>query len=458
MIPTVFLPIIMAVFAAIMMTRNKLSGVFYLLVLSLVLGGTAILQLPMLGGASVLVSHFVLFLTIVVGFAMLPRGDIADAARIHWLAFVIAAYAILIGFFGPRLFAYGLEVYPMRMEGPGMAPLGPSSSNITHTLYFCGTLFLGVMVSALFRSRLHFAHLRGAVLLLGSVHAAMGLIDFVAGTVGMTGLFDFFRNGQYAMVEQAVSGMKRAAGTFPEPAAYSALAVPLMVFCSELWLHRGDRLGGLVALFLLMGITLSTSSAGLLGIAAYIALLVLRVVTSSHRPALFFRLLGMLSIFGALAVLAGLLMVLAPEVFGNFDDAMRAVTLQKVGSDSASERSLWALQGLELFVDSFGFGVGAGSFRSSSVFTAWAGSFGLVGAVLIPLYLLPVFVSPAGRSDRGADVRIAGWAAIIALVPHAVVGVSPDPGLAFALFAGYAMADVRPRLKPLQDRVAIQPA
>jgi hypothetical protein len=458
LIPTIFLPIIMAIFAVIMMTRNKISGVFYLLVLSLVLGGTAIVQLPMLGGASVLVSHFVLFLTILVGFALLPQADIADAARIHWLAFVIAAYALLIGFFGPRLFAYGLEVFPMRMEGPGKVPLGPSSSNITHTLYFCGTLFLAVMVSALFRSRLQFEHLRNAVLALGAVHAVMGVIDFVAGTVGMTGLFDFFRNGQYAMVEQSVSGMKRAAGTFPEPAAYAALAVPLLVFCSELWLLRGDRLGGLVALMVLVGITLSTSSAGLLGIAAYVALLVVRVITSSHRPALFFRLLGMLSLFGSLTVIAGLLMVLSPDVFGNFDDAMGAVTLNKVGSDSANERSMWAMHGIELFLESYGFGVGAGSFRSSSVFTAWAGAFGLVGAILIPLYLLPVFLSPAGRSDRGSDVRIAGWAAIIALVPYAVVGVAPDPGLAFALFAGYAMADTRKRAAPVSDAAGLQPA
>lgn len=458
MIPTVFVPIVMAVFAGLMMSRNKVAGAFYLLVISLVLGGTAIVQLPMLGGASVLVSHFVLFLIILVGFALLPRGDIADAARIHWLAFVIAAYAVLIGFFGPRLFSYGVEVFPMRMVAPGMEPLEPSSSNITHTLYFCGTLFLAVMVSALFRTRLHFGHLRGAVLILGAVHATMGLVDFVAGTVGMTGLFDFFRNGQYAMVEQVVSGMKRAAGTFPEPAAYSALAVPLMVFCSELWLHKGDRLGGLTALGLLLGITLSTSSAGLLGVAAYVALLVLRVITSSHRPALFFRLLGMLSVFAVLGVIAGLLMVLAPEIFGNFDDAMRAVTLQKVGSDSANERSLWAFQGLHLFLDSYGFGVGAGSFRSSSVVTAWVGSFGLVGAVLIPLYLMPVFLSPAGRSDLSPEVRIAGWAAIIALVPHAVVGVSPDPGLVFGLFAGYAMAASRRPVQPDPARTVLQPA
>jgi len=458
MIPTVFLPIIMAVFALIMMSRNKLSGSFYLLVISLVLGGTAIVQLPVLGGASVLVSHFVLGLVILVGFAMLPQGDIADAARIHWLAFVIAAYAILIGFFGPRLFAYGVEVFPMRQDGPGMAPLAPSSSNITHTLYFCGTLFLAVMVSALFRSRLQFEHMRGAVLVLGAIHGLAGVIDFIAGTAGMTGLFDFFRNGQYAMVEQAVSGMKRAAGTFPEPAAYSAMAVPIMVFCSELWLHKGDRTGGLVALLLLLGITLSTSSAGLLGIAAYVALLILRVITSSHRPALFFRLLGMLSVFAALTFLAGLLMVLAPEVFGNFDDAMRAVTLQKVGSDSANERSLWAVQGFYLFLDSYGFGVGAGSFRSSSVFTAWIGSFGLVGAILIPIYLLPVFLAPAGRSDRSPEVRIAGWAAIIALVPHAVVGVAPDPGLAFGLFAGYAMAATRRHPVPEREPEALQVA
>ncbi len=447
MIPTVFLPIIMALFAMAMVSKNKIAGTFYLLVISLVLGGTAIIQLPMLGGASLLVSHFMLALFVLVGFLMLPPGALADAARTQWLGLVVCAYAALIGFFGPRLFGVGVEVYPMRMDDVGMVPFGPSSSNITHTLYFCGTIILTLVLVAFFRSgSLKFGDLRVAALWLGGIHAAAGIADFTAGTLGFPGLFDFVRNADYAMVEQTINGLKRAAGTFPEPSSYASLSIPVLVFASELWLQKSDRTAGLVAIAVLVATVLSTSSAGFLGIGCYGILLALRVVTSSHRPAIFFRLLGMMAVAGALVILGILLLALNASAFGSLGEAVSLMTMEKAGTDSMDERTVWALQGLSLFLESNGFGVGAGSFRSSSILTACIGSFGIVGAILVPLYFLPLFTPPLGMESRRAEVRISGWSAVMSLVPLLVVGVTPDPGLAFGVFAGYALAGASVRV------------
>jgi hypothetical protein len=457
MVPTFYLPIVLGLFALAIAGRRRLELAFGLLVLSLGFGGLSVMELPALGGSSMLGMQFMLVLIAMLTVLALTPSELADAARRHWAGAALCAYAILISFFGPRLFSYGVEVYPMRMDplDMGLKPLGPASSNLAHTAYFCGSLVLAFLATALFRSRLDFAALRAAVLVLSAVHAIAGIADFAAGTAGQPAIFDFLRNANYAMVDQSIYGMKRAAGFFPEPSSYASLSVPLMIFCAELWLHRGDRTAGVVGLLVVLALFLSMSSTGFVGLGFYAVLLGARLVMSVSEPALFMRLLGLVATLFFVGFSVVMLMLLSPQIFGDVDEAVAAMTLQKAETDSADERTRWAMQGIHLLRESAGFGVGAGSFRSSSILTAWLGSFGLVGFVLILLYLAPV-IRALGGGPRDADARVCAWTALGALVPLALVAPTPDPGLVFALFVGFVLANAPARLAA-RGMVAVQP-
>ena len=121
------------------------------------------------------------------------------------------------------------------------------------------------------------------------------------------------------------------------------------------------------------------------------------------------------------------------------------MTVNKATSASGRERAAWAAQALQAFSASHGLGVGAGSFRSSSLVYAILGSSGLVGAAFFFLALanlIKPFRASTYRADvdgrQGAGVA-AAWAAAIGLAPLVFTGTSADPGALFGLFAGLAM-------------------
>lgn len=441
MTATLFLPILLGVMALGLLMRRKLATVFGIFVLTMAFGGTAVVIAPALGGASILMSHMAFLLLLAGAVATAPTNLLLGAARTHAPGLLLAIYALIIGYFGPRLFGGDdVMVVPMRNTGSTEIAFHPQSSNITHTLYLIASILLAWVMTMLFRARLVFADLRNAVLLLGFVHAAFGFIDFVFSVGGTRTVLGFLRNASYGMLDQTLNGVPRAAGAYPEPSSYATVSATLMIFCAELWLQKRDKLAGLIALALAGSIALSISSAGIFAMAVYGALLVLRLGSSYRSPGMFARLLAFLA--ASLVVVAGLFftIMLAPGGLGDYGDVFSLMTLDKLGTSSASERTGWAMQGVTFFADSMGFGVGAGSFRSSSFLTAVIGSLGVVGVLLLGAYIVQLLGVIGRRGSQSVDYRVAAWAALGALVPQLVVGVTPDPGFLFALFAGVALA------------------
>jgi hypothetical protein len=103
------------------------------------------------------------------------------------------------------------------------------------------------------------------------------------------------------------------------------------------------------------------------------------------------------------------------------------------------------MQGVHAFAASGGLGIGAGSFRSSSILTAILGSGGVIAVVAFVMYVARVFRPLDRRTWRPAgepmvDVaRAAGWAALAMLIPASVSAPSPDPGLLWGLITGTAL-------------------
>jgi hypothetical protein len=135
------------------------------------------------------------------------------------------------------------------------------------------------------------------------------------------------------------------------------------------------------------------------------------------------------------------------------------MTVDKEDSDSGRQRLFWAMQGWKGFLVSGGLGIGAGSFRSSSLLMAILGSMGVVGIVTFAAYLWqvlqPLRYSTWTRSEDPA-LSIGGAASLTALlivIPASIAAPSPDPGTNFAIFAGAALALRPPLRRAAQARV-----
>ncbi len=193
---------------------------------------------------------------------------------------------------------------------------------------------------------------------------------------------------------------------------------------------------------------ISTSSTAYLGLGAYGVVSVLRIIFFPFGIGA--KKIAILLCFAIAAVFVGLVAAAAlPDLASNFLKVLADMTLRKAQSESGLQRSFWAAQGFEAFRASYGLGIGAGSFRSSSLFTAIMGSLGVVGLVSFFLYVLVVF-KPLNRSTYGRTTMPQGHAidlggacavaAIVGLVPEFFGAPAPVPGFLFSILAGVSVS------------------
>ena len=150
--------------------------------------------------------------------------------------------------------------------------------------------------------------------------------------------------------------------------------------------------------------------------------------------------------------------VAVPRLLHTFTDMISHMTLDKADSVSGRQRRFWAEQGIEAFKVTWGLGVGAGSFRSSSLATAIMGSMGVVGLITFVVYVWTALKPLRGTTFGGRQASpeqalgaSCGWALIAGLIPAIVASPSPDPGLLFGVMGGIAIALRRsPRAAPRQ--------
>jgi hypothetical protein len=155
-------------------------------------------------------------------------------------------------------------------------------------------------------------------------------------------------------------------------------------------------------------------------------------------------------ILGAIVIATGLLImaiaVLSPLFLNSFVTMLLDMTVNKGQSMSGIQRGFWVRKGWEAFTFSHGLGVGVGSFRSSSLLSAIAGSMGVVGALSFFAFayrVLPIHKPATFRLDGDKTQAVgaaAGWSAIMGLAPAFVSAANPDPGIMFAFMAGLAIA------------------
>lgn len=448
----------LAIGFAILLAGSLRSAFTFLLACSL-FAGSATLILPALGGSSIPPVQFaivIVYMHIIASRAGYIRV-LPEALRANrWLVF-FTVYGVASAILAPRIFAGAMRVPPMRPTGSAdlfdMVLLVPTSQNITSAFYLVGTLLVALAAYILCRAcRGGTASLIDAGIAVGWAHVLIGIAVMVAGGTPLEPFFEMFRNGSYAQLNQSFEGFVRIRGLFPESSAYAEFGFAFMVLNAELW-YRSIRPGatGAVAFGLAMVLSFSTSSTAYVGLLAYGLFFILRALLLPHVAS--GRRVGQFAAaMLAIAVMASLLMLFVPALLREFMDMAAHMTVAKAGSDSGQQRLFWVQQGWEAFKASYGLGIGAGSFRSSSLFTAILGATGVIGIVTFLAYVTSV-LQPWRRSTYGRSELIEhsiggafAVAAVLALIPAAVSSAKSDPGINFAFMAGAALA-LRPNTR-----------
>lgn len=428
--------------------RGPMALLCAVLALGLLEGSAAVI-LSSIGGSSIPPGRVMLGFLVLSCFFQVKddvgqlRQAISDNA---WLV-IFCLYGFISAFLLPRIFARQIDVVPLRPAGLrhllDVFPLHFSPQNITTAVYLIGT-GLAALCSYLAVARVR--DLRPIVTVAIAItvtHAVLGIMGVALKGTPWDLVVDFFRNGSYAQLNQRTESFIRINGLLPEPSSFAQFGFAWFVLCFELWLrHIRPTATGLAAALMAVVLIFSTSSTAYVGLAGYALVLTCRAATAPpYLSADKLLTIGGAALIGMMIV--GLMLVTSSEIAHAFETMFRQMTVEKADSLSGQQRAFWAKQGLDAFSASFGLGVGAGSFRSSSIATAILGGMGVVGIVSFIGYLLKLAWPRRAKhmKDEAIDIAdAAGWTAMVTLIPAMVMQASPDPGMDFACLAGVAIA------------------
>jgi hypothetical protein len=447
MTPTIY-GLLVIIIGGFLMTRAMVWMLALFLVATL-FGGASAVDLPLLGGASVQPSLLVLVLfgmRLTLAKAVKPRW-VGVALRENALLIAFCFYAAVTAFILPRIFFHRIALMSMAAAHLGAQPLNFTSQNITTAFYMIGTGFAGVAAAIVAQDERSPRIVVATLILVTWAHILFGVADMGLSAIHQEKLLLVFRNGHYAQLDQSISGsVHRISGIMTEPSAYASYGCVMFALMTELWMRGiAAKTTGPTALAMLALIFLSTSSAGYLTATAYGLIILVRILfipgASSTAKA---ATVGLLALIGA-GVAIGVL-IFNPSAGEGISEMLRTIIFTKAQSQSGVERATWARQGLDAFAVSGGFGVGAGSFRSSGLFTAILGSVGVIGASFFLGYLLQV-IKPLRPSTYRVNIgaprslgAVAAWGASVLILASVLGSATPDPGAMFAVLAGLSLA------------------
>lgn len=228
--------------------------------------------------------------------------------------------------------------------------------------------------------------------------------------------------------DQGVAGVQRPSGSFPEP---SALTYYYASYLFYFW--RRLRLTGAVAdqIWLTMVVAVlvvSTSTTAYILIVAFAAYAVLDLGWGfkpfargpTHRPRPSLRLSYLLGALCLTLTIWGTVQTLKANA-ELVDTMLQAQVLDKQSSFSYRIRSNADNMAKQIFLDTYGLGVGLGSHRPSSGLLALISGPGVLGTALFLLFLATAVLPPASAS-AAATSRPIRWAVIGLLLCHVITG------------------------------------
>ena len=409
--------------------------------------GASAIDAPVLGHSSIPPA----LLALVILAARLLKSDrqrfglwLRAASANAWFL-VFCVYCALTSEILPRIFADRMNVLPMAQATAGYVKLAPSSQNLTQALYLLTTGFAALASTAISQREASARVFLRAIIWMSWVQVVTGLLDLVLSSAGFSGAFSIFRNGAYAQLSQEVGALHRISGLEPEPSAYAAISFGLFVVMAEAWLRNvRPRVTGWAALALAAMMVLSTSSTAFASLAVYVAAIVARAVALPGSVS-FPKAARLTAIAFVLVLLVLGLDAVKPSTFSQLADLLGDLTIKKSSSESGLIRGLAAKQGWDALKVTRGLGVGVGSFRSSGLVPAIAGSVGVAGLLVFGGYCLAVlsvrtrstfYVASTLQPNMAA---MAAWGSLLSLIPALFSASGADPGPLFGVYAGLAI-------------------
>ncbi|MEJ2458068.1 MAG: hypothetical protein P8Y58_07925 [Novosphingobium sp.] len=325
------------------------------------------------------------------------------------LFWLVAAICTL---FLPRLFAGAVMVVPIRGIVSAASPLQPTAQNISQFAYLSISVFSVFAFARMLQPAAMRQHALRAMALGGIVTVATGMLDYASQFLPITPLLEPFRTASYSLLTDIeVLGGKRVVGLMPEASAFGAQC---LAFLSGLYFYRraivDDRLRDLqvpAAIGLLaLCAWLSTSSGTLVGVAVFVCVAALewfaRINADERKHAVYRRGLGGEMSVTVLAVAAvAMLILFQPQVLDPVYSLVQRMVLEKQSSSSFTERGMWRSTALASLFQTYGFGVGLGSTRSSSSVVGVFSGTGLIGGALFYAFVLQCLL----RRVRGAPAE-----------------------------------------------------
>lgn len=422
----------------------------YFLVLCCLFACSSAIAFPAIGGLTILPANlFLLFFALrafnIGGGAALWRPVAPGSPGFPLLC--LCVFAVVGGLFLPRAMAGATYVYAINRgaidpNAPDLQPLGPVSGNLTQSIYFIGEVLVYCCMAVFLSKKDSYKHFANAILLVAALNVIAAIIDIGSSSVGIN-VLGVIKTASYTLHEgEEVGGLRRIAGTFAEASAFSGFTLLLFAFSANLWLFGyRPRITGMLTFASGVLLALSTSATAYVGFAVYLVVLLLgrcgRIAPRSESRKL--RLCAVVICVGIMALLYAI--VFRPSLLESLGGFFNDAVLNKVDSASGIERGAWNRQALVNLVETFGFGVGIGSSRTSSFILVLLSNLGIVGTMLFGVFICKCTVSPIPTHGPMLD-RVVCYASrqtmLAILVSASISGTVFDLGPCFYMFAAAA--------------------
>lgn len=385
---------------------------------------------------------------------MLPgarqMANVRMAVNSNAVLLIFASYIFIASYTLPLLFRHKIDLVPynglVKHSNSGLAPLNFSIQNITTSCYVMGSFMMAVVSFVAARQPRTARLVPVMAVVVTGIHVFFGIYDLLLGNTAAGALTAFFRNGAYAQLDQSIGGIVRIKGIAPEPSAYASYGGFWFAFNAELWLRNiRPRITGIAAVVMGGVLLISTSSTALAALGFWGLSILARLVVLPSMVSLRKVLIVVgLGLTGVIALC--LLIVIHPDIAQELLNVFLGLTVDKGDSVSGEQRLLFASQGPQAFFASYGLGVGAGTFRSSSLASAILGSGGVIGIIAYLCYLVHV-LKPLRRSTyvtSNLDLHTAigasaAWVVVVQACTASASAPSADPGTTAMMFAGLSL-------------------
>ena len=438
--------------------------IVYIFFASTLLGAAGAIILDSLGGTNIQPAHLLLgFLALKLMSSQNIRSgalrSVAVGSPGFWLLTTMI-YSTISAFLMPRLFSGQTFTYAVRTaEANYMAPLAPTTSNLTQSIYFIGSFVCFFVLRGFGSSYSGQKSLARAALVCVILNLVFVALDLVTYWTNTTELLSYIRNSTYSMLSDTeVAGAKRIVGSFVEASSFSYWTLGYFAFTLSLWLNGiATRLTFSLSFLSFVALLFSTSTTAYVGLAAVLFVQYIVIGRLMFRPV---RTQMMIFIIAApiILIVAVVLICSNDSTSAYVGDLLDTLVINKLSTASGIERSNWNSQAIQNFLDTFGFGAGNGSVRASSFPIAVISSIGIIGGITYGLFLMTIWFGQNRTADSTlVATKTAARSACLAWLIAATASAGfIDLGLPFFAFAALACADPEVSQMPSSKKMVNQ--